>query len=160
MKIPCSFQVKTVGSCAIVWTGLWRRLDTPQCLKASALKTSRCQSNTVRTLGQPSPISTLSWISVDIVWEVSARHPDDVATRPDTVQHFRIFQTSFSRAKKSYSEDLLDTRPSRLDVDLLWKELHYSGWQLQKTVRTRLTSVWTLDSQSSNLSIFKFIVSL
>jgi hypothetical protein len=37
-------------------------------------------------LGQASPISTRSWISVvDTVWEVSASRSDDVATRPDAV---------------------------------------------------------------------------
>jgi hypothetical protein len=40
----------------------------PQCLEASTLKMSRRQSNTVQTLGQASPISTQSWISVDTVW--------------------------------------------------------------------------------------------
>jgi hypothetical protein len=54
------------------------------------LKASRCPTvsrsfsvEDVRTLGQATPSSTRSWISVDTVWEVSARRPDDVATRPD-----------------------------------------------------------------------------
>jgi hypothetical protein len=37
-------------------------------------------------LGQPTPSSTRSWISNDIIWEGSARRPDDVATRPDATQ--------------------------------------------------------------------------
>jgi hypothetical protein len=53
------------SSCATVWTGLWRRPDTLQCLEALALKTFGHQGNTVQTLGQASPISTWSWISVD-----------------------------------------------------------------------------------------------
>jgi hypothetical protein len=63
------------------------------------LKTFGRQGNTVLTLGQASPISTWSWISVDTVWEVSARRPDDVATRPDDVQHFKIFQCSVQMQK-------------------------------------------------------------
>jgi hypothetical protein len=44
------------------------------------------EQHTVRMLGQASPISTRSWISVDdTVWEVSARSPDEVATRPNDV---------------------------------------------------------------------------
>jgi len=74
--------------------------DTLQCLEASALKMSGRQSNTVRTLGQASPISTQSWISaVDTVWEVSARRLEDVAACPDAVQLFRIFWT-FVRTRK------------------------------------------------------------
>jgi hypothetical protein len=160
MKIPSSFQVKTTSSRATVRTGLWRHPDAPQCLEASALKTSGRQSNTVWTLGQASPISTQSWILVDTFWKVSTRHQYDVATRPDTFQHFRIFQTSFSSEEMSYSEDRPDVWPSRPDRDLLWKELRYFGRRSQKTIRTRLTFVWTLDSQSSNLSRFKFSISL
>jgi hypothetical protein len=65
-----------------------------------------------------------------------------------------------SNVERCYSEDRLDTRPSRRDLYLLWKELRYSGRLSQKIVRTRLTFVRTLDSQSSNLSKFRFFVSL
>jgi hypothetical protein len=92
MKIPCNFQVRIDSSCATVQTSLWRSPDAPQCIEASALKTSGRQSNTVRTLGQAYPISTRSWISVvNTVWEVSARRLDDVATLPDDVQYYSKF---------------------------------------------------------------------
>jgi hypothetical protein len=63
-------------------------------------------------------------------------------------------------AERRYSEDRSDAWPSRPDVYLLWKYLRYFGRRLQKTVRIRLTFVWTLDSQSSNSSRFMFSVSL
>lgn len=56
---------KLANSCATIRTGLWRHPDAPQCLEVSTLKTSGRQGNTVRMLGQASPISTRSWISVD-----------------------------------------------------------------------------------------------
>jgi hypothetical protein len=141
MKISCNFKVRTAGSCATVQTGLRRRSDTPQCQEASALKTSGHQSNTVRTLGQASPISTRSWISaVDIVWEDSVRRLDDVATRPDNVQHSRIFWVSFTSAERSDSED-------RPDVDLLWEELRYFG---------KAVAVDRSDARSSSLDALQY----
>jgi hypothetical protein len=70
-------------------------------------------------LGQASPISTWSWISVDIVWEVFARRLDSVATCPDATQCSRIFRVSFTDAEMSDSE--------HPDVVLLSEESHYSG---------------------------------
>jgi hypothetical protein len=50
-----------------------------------------------------------------------------MATCSDATQLSRIFRVYFTNTKKSDSEDRLDTRPSRSDVVLLWKESHYFG---------------------------------
>jgi hypothetical protein len=94
--------------------------DTPQCPEALALKTSGRQSNTVRTLGQASLISTQSWISVDTIRKVSVRRPNGMATRPDATQRSRIFQVSFTNVEMSDNENHSDARPSRPDMVLLW----------------------------------------
>jgi hypothetical protein len=62
--------------------------------------------------------------------------------------------------KRRYNKDRSDARLSRLDVDMLWEELRYSGRRLQKTILTKLTSVWTLHSQSPNLSRIRFSLSI
>jgi len=97
---------------------------------------SRCQSNTVRTLGQASPISTRSWISaIDTVWGVFARRPDDVATRPNDVQSLQAVRTTRKYVQmissnsdksiiqfecgKDFSEDRSDARSSRPDAHLI-----------------------------------------
>jgi len=89
-------------------------------------------------LGRASPNSTMSWISkVDTIWEVSASRLDDVATRPDSVQHFRIFRASFSNVERSYGEDRLDARPSRPDMNHVMEAFSaILERRLQLTVRT------------------------
>jgi len=67
-------------------------------------------------LGQATPSLTRSSISFDIIWEVSAKRSDDVATRLDATQCSRIFWVSFT-----------DARPSRPDLVLFWEGLRYSG---------------------------------
>jgi hypothetical protein len=78
-------------------------------------------------LGQASPISTGSWISVDTIWEVFVRCSDNVATRPDATQQSRTFQVSFTSAERRDCEGRPDTQPRRLDVVLLWEKLCYFG---------------------------------
>jgi hypothetical protein len=77
---------------------LCNRLDEP--LKASrrplvprsfSVEDVRTSEQHLQKLGQASPISTRSWISVDTIWELSAKRPDDVATHPDATQRSRIF---------------------------------------------------------------------
>jgi len=70
-----------------------------------------------------------------------------VATRPDDVQHSRIFRVSFSSVERRFSEDGPDARPSRPDVDLLWEELRY----FEKEV-----AVDRLDARSSRPDAFQY----
>jgi hypothetical protein len=89
-------------------------------------KLSGRPSYTVWALGQTTPSSTRIRISKDTNWEGSTRRPDDVATRPDITQCFRIFWVSFTDAERSDSVDRPDAWSSRLDMVLSWEELRYS----------------------------------
>jgi hypothetical protein len=83
-------------------------------------------SYTVWMLGQATPSSTQSWISVDTSWEVSARRPNEVPTCLDATKCSKIFRVFFTDAERSDSEDRPDARPSRLDLVLFGEELRYS----------------------------------
>jgi hypothetical protein len=92
MKISCNFQVRTVGSCATVGTGLWMSPDAPQCLEASALKN-------VQTLGQHRSDARLSYSESEKKLDFMFRHgswnnnhPDGRATPSG---HFSGFQEDF-----------------------------------------------------------------
>jgi hypothetical protein len=84
------------------------------------MKTSG-QSNTARTLGQSVFNKELDFRSRHC-WEVSASRLDDVATCPDDVQYFKIFQISV-RMWKDFSEDRPDAWSSCPDVNLIKIEL-------------------------------------
>jgi len=64
------------------------------------MKSSRRQSNTVWMLGQLVFNKELDFRSRHY-WEVFASRPDNVATRLDDVQYFRIFQSSV-RTRKGF----------------------------------------------------------
>jgi hypothetical protein len=153
MKIPCYFQVRAVSSCATVQTGLWRCLDAPQCLEASALQLSGRLSYTVHTLGQATLSSTRSWISNDTIWEGFARRLDDVATSLDATQCSRIFEVSFTDAERSDNIDRPDSQSICLDAVLFWEKLRYSGKAVTKD-RPDVTR------QSPNLNSIRFSISL
>jgi hypothetical protein len=158
MKIPCNFQVRSTGSCETIRMGLWRPPEAPQCLEALALQPSGRLSNTVRMLGL-TPSSTQSWISVNIVWKVSEWRLYDMATRPNATQRSRIFWVSFTKAEMSDNEDRTLSQAVRT-WSYYGKNCAILERRLQKTVRTRLTSVRTPTCQRSNLSKIRFFESL
>jgi hypothetical protein len=83
------------------------------------------QSNTARNLGQASPNSTQSWISeVDTIWKVYARHPDDVATRPNAVSSIsEYFGLPFRTRKGFMAKTVLTLGQAVWTWTLLWKLL-------------------------------------
>jgi hypothetical protein len=115
MKIPCNFQVRTVGSCATVRTGLWRRLDAPQYLEASAWKN-------VRTSGQHRPYARPSFSNfyteldfsrhcLGSLCKTSGRHGN-------TSRHCPAFQTIL---------DFLSECGKELQQRLSWRSAKPSG---------------------------------
>jgi hypothetical protein len=159
MKISCNFQVRTVGSCATVWAGLWRRSDAPQCPTDKHWRRPEVRATpSGHSVNQYSTRSLFS--EIHIVWKVSAIRPDDSASRPDDVhylqavrttgQHVQTISSNSDNSKcpfergKDFSEDRPDAWSSRPDANLIRIELRYFWRISQKTVRTRLSSVRTL----------------
>jgi hypothetical protein len=121
-----------------------------------------------RSVNQYSTRSLFS--EVDTVWKVSAIRPDDKATRPDDVQTLQAVWTTRQYVRtisnnsnnsiipfehgNDFSEDRLDARSSRSDVNLIKIELRYFWSISQKIVRMWLTSVRTLNRQSPIFSSF------
>jgi hypothetical protein len=162
-------QDKLADSYATVWTSLWRRPDTPQCLTDKHWRRSDVRATPCgRSVNQYSTRSLFS--EIDTVWEVFAIRPDDYATRPDDVQYLQTVRTTrqhvqtisnssdnsrfpFERGK-DFSKDRLDARSSRLDTKLIRIELR-CFWRIsQKSVQAWQTSVRKLDRQSPNLNSF------
>jgi hypothetical protein len=168
-SVLCKNQDKSAGSCATVRTGLWKHPDAPQCLTDKHWRRPDVKATlSGHSVNQYSRRSL--FLEVDTVWEVSAIRSDDKATCSDDVQSLQAVRTTqqfvrmmssnsdnsrilFER-EKDFSEDRLDTRSSRLDINLIKIELRCFWSISQKTVRAWLTSVQTLDRQSSIFSSF------
>jgi hypothetical protein len=146
MKISCKFQDRKIGSCATVWTSLWRRPDAPAVSSRLSWKRLDDRSSFSNFYTE---LNFKSWHCLESFCKTSRWRGNTSGCCP-ALQNILDF---CSNAERSYSEDCPDARPSRPDVYLLWKELRYSGRRSQKTVRT-------LDRQNLNLSRFRISVSL
>jgi hypothetical protein len=99
MKIPYNFQDRKIGYCATVWASLWRHPDAPQCLADWIEDVQMSEQH------RPNARLSVSNFYMELnfknrhCWEGSASRLDDMATRPDAVQHFRIFQCSVRTPK-------------------------------------------------------------
>jgi hypothetical protein len=146
MKISCKYQDRKTGCYATVWMSLWRLLDASQCLVDWV--------EDFRTSEQHRPDVRSSFSNFYTELDFRSRHClgrfCKTSGRCPSFQNIPVFS---SNAEMSYSKDRPDARPSRPDVYLLRKDLCYSRRRSQKTV-------WTLNSQSQNLSRFRISVSL
>jgi hypothetical protein len=87
------------------------------------MKTSRRQSNTVRTLGQSlfnTKLDFRIWHWLGCLCKPSGRH-GNMSGRCPAFQNILVFR---SNATRSYSEDCPDPQSSHPDVDLIKIELH------------------------------------
>jgi hypothetical protein len=120
-KSPCKFQGKTTGSCATVWTSLWRHPDAPQCLidNDEDLRTSEQHRSNARSIIVQHKVgfqkSTLFGKSLQVV----RRTWQHVRTMSSIPEYSRVL---FENGK-DFSEDHPDTRSSRPDVNLIKIEL-------------------------------------
>jgi hypothetical protein len=90
---------------------------TPRSVLQIKMKTSGRQSNTVRTLGQSLFNMELDFKSRHCLGSLYSRS-NDVATRPDDVQYFRILQSSV-RMQNEFQRRLSgrSVKPSRHEPD-------------------------------------------
>jgi len=146
MKTPCKFQDRKIGSCATVQMSL-ECVWTPRSVK----KLQRWRRPDARS-SFPNLYTELDFSSRHCLWSFckSSGRRGNTTGRCPAFQNIPDFR---SKAEMSYSED-------HSDIYLLWKDLRYFGRRSQKTVRTRLTSIRTLDSQNLNLNRFRISVSL
>jgi hypothetical protein len=112
---------KTVGSCATVRTGLWRRPDTPQCPADN--------DEDVWTLEQHRPNARSISIQQGVGFQKSTLFGKSLQAYWTTWQHVWTMSSisEYSRVpfkrRKDFSEDRSDTRSSRSDVNLINIEL-------------------------------------
>jgi hypothetical protein len=121
VKSHCKIQDKTAGSCATVWTSLWRRLDALQCLTDN--------DEDVRTSKQHRPDARSIIVQQEIGFQKSTLFWKSLQAVRKTWQHVRMMSSiseysrvSFERGK-DFSEDRPDARSSRSDVNLIKIEL-------------------------------------
>jgi hypothetical protein len=96
------YKLVEADSCATVRMGLWRRSDALQCLEALASKTSELQGNTIRTIGQASPINfytelDFNWHYLGSFCKTSGRH-DNLSGRCPAFQNISGFLYKLGQA--------------------------------------------------------------
>jgi hypothetical protein len=160
IKIPCSFQVKIAGSCAMSGRSFEGTSGCPAVSKSfivEDVRTSEQHRSDAR-----SSFSNF-YMELDFNQHCLGSLCKTSGRRGNTSEHCPTFQNILDFLFEPKKE--LQRRPSRrlaksFGRGLVMEKLRYSGRRSQKTVWTRLTSVRTLNSQSLNLSIFRFSVSL
>jgi hypothetical protein len=115
------FQAKSTGSCATIWTSLWRPPDAPQCPAdyVEDVRTTEQQCLDAR------PISIQHGVGFQKSTLLGSlckpfRRRGNTSKRCPVFQNILVF---CSNAEMSYSEDGPNTRSSRPDVDLIRIEL-------------------------------------
>jgi len=152
MKIPCKIPSQLADSYAIIRTGLWRRPDALQCLEALASKTSGRQdarssfSNFYSELGFSQHLFGKFLQDVRTTWQL-------VRMLPSILEYFEFSLQAWKG---------VTAKTVRKLGQAVWTWTYYGKncaileRQSQKTVRTRLSSIRTLYSQSPNLSRIRF----
>jgi hypothetical protein len=123
MKSPCKFQAKSTGSCATVRTSLWRRPNALQCPADyfEDVQTTEQHRSDARSISIQHGVGFQKSTLLRSLCKPSERR-GNTSRLCLAFQNIPVFR---SNAERSYSEDRPDTRPSRLDVDLIRIELRY-----------------------------------